>query len=270
MKRNRCFVSFFCLFFFTTPATSFAHHSGDHEVVLHTNDKWDECAMVIDPSLTQAQWRTFTRDVASIVYFRPTNGAMPLGKGKFDIAMESSLTSPLKDYNDSWNNTFSHPYDTHWLVGDDHRLEVPVVTARYGIDDKLEAGIIYTNNFEANYGWSGVDVKYAFFHDPGRAVYGATRLSTVMLTGVADLDYYQVAVDLLVAKRLGMFTPYAGIAGLYSIAKEVTSKVDLADESYLSAEAIIGSQMHWKHLSIAAEIDFARINMYGLKVGATF
>ena len=33
---------------------------------LHTNHEWDECSIVIDPSLTQAAWHQFVREVGLV------------------------------------------------------------------------------------------------------------------------------------------------------------------------------------------------------------
>jgi len=247
-----------------------AHHTGDHAVVLHTNTQWDDCAIVLDSSLTLSEWKTFSRDLASIIYFKPTTGAKPLGKGRFDVGLEQVTTAPLKDYEGSWNNTFSHPSADHWLTGDNHRLVFPVITGRYGVTEKVDVGILFTDNWNSNYGWVGVDVKSAFYQDRSRGLYLAGRLSTAVLTGVQDMDYYQGAADLLVSKEWGLFTPYAGLAGTYSVSKETTDKVDLSQQRTAAAEAVLGTQFHWRHLSMSAEADIARINMYTLKVGATF
>lgn len=118
-------------------------------MVLHTNNKWDDCAIVLDPSLTLDEWKTFSRDLASIIYFKPTTGAKPLGRGRFDVRVELSVTEPLKDYNGSWNNTFSHPTADHWLTGDNHRLALPVFTARYGVTEKVDVGAVFTKNWDA-------------------------------------------------------------------------------------------------------------------------
>jgi len=88
MKSLPGFKLFSLFFLFSIATNSVAHHVDEHAVELHTNDKWDECAMSIDPSLTQNQWQTFSKDLAPIIYFKPTNGAKPLGKGKFDIGLE--------------------------------------------------------------------------------------------------------------------------------------------------------------------------------------
>jgi hypothetical protein len=39
--------------------------------VLHVNHRWEECAFVIDPSLTQDAWHQFVGEVGLVTYFRP-------------------------------------------------------------------------------------------------------------------------------------------------------------------------------------------------------
>ncbi|MDH4228160.1 MAG: hypothetical protein OEW11_00250 [Nitrospirota bacterium] len=267
MKRLFGFPILSLLFGLMWAGNGEAHHVGDHAVVLHTNTQWDDCAIVLDPSLTLNEWKTFSRDLASIIYFKPTTGAKPLGKGRFDVGLEQATTAPLKDYNGSWNNTFSHPSADHWLTGDNHRLSIPVITGRYGVTEKLDMGLLFTDNWNTNYGWVGFDVKYVFHQDRSRGLYYAARWSTVVLTGVQDMDYYQGATDLLISRDVGRFTPYAGVTGTYSVAKEETDKVDLIQQRSTATEGILGTQFHWRHLSMSAEVDFARINMYTLKIG---
>ena len=45
--------------------------------VLHVNNRWDNCAMVIDPTLTQEAWHQFVKEVGLVAYFRPLAGARP-------------------------------------------------------------------------------------------------------------------------------------------------------------------------------------------------
>ena len=267
MKRPLGFPILSLLFVLMWAGNGEAHHVGNHAVVLHTNTVWDDCAIVLDPSLTPGEWRTFSRDLASIIYFKPTTGAKPLGKGRFDVGVEQVATAPLNDYHGSWNNTFSHPSADHWLTDDSHRLYFPVITGRYGVAENLDVGLLFTRNWNANYGWVGFDVKYVFHQDRSRGLFYAARWSTVALTGVQDMDYYQGAADFLVSKDWGWFTPYAGVAGTYSVAREETAKVDLNQQRTAAIEAILGTQFHWRHLSMSAEADIARINMYTLKVG---
>jgi hypothetical protein len=79
-----------------------------------------------------------------------------------------------------------------------------------------------------------------------------------------------VSGDVIGSRDLGMFTPYVGLTAAYYSASETTSKVDLDGANGLAFQALVGTQFQWKALSIAAEYDVARLNMFSLKVGTAF
>ena len=241
----------------------------DVDEPVHTNDRWEECAMDISPNLTSGQWKQFNKNFSSILYFKPMSGAKPLGKGKIDLSIEISRTK-IDEHDGAWTNTFSHPEGDHYLADDSHMLKLPVLTARMGITNELDAGLTYTKAPGSNYSWAGLDAKYVFHQEKQRGISVATRLSTVVLMGVEDFDYYLAGVDLLASKEIGMFTPYAGVTGIVSSANETTDEVNLERNTLASVEAIIGSQFQWKYLSLAAEADIARANTYSVKIGAIF
>jgi hypothetical protein len=112
--------------------------------------------------------------------------------------------------------------------------------------------------------------KYAFPHVPEHQVFVAARASAVKLIRAEDLDYHQIAFDLLATKDCTWAAPYVGIAALYSVASEHTSKVDLHNEYVAAAEVIVGSTFHWKRLRVAFEYDMSKIKMYTLKLGGSF
>ena len=247
-----------------------AHHEGDHHVVLNTNDQWVSCAMVVDSTLTQNEFRAFTKDASSIISLTPKNSAQTLGKNRFDISLAVLTTAPIKDYDGSWNNTFSHPDDTHWLVGDSHRLALPVLNMHMGMTNDLDAGITFTKDPAANYGFYGFNLKYAMLKEKEKGVTVSTRAAYIGLLGVDDMNINQGEIDLLVSKQFGALKPYAGVSGLITSASETTDKVDLNRENVITAQATMGTQMDWKYLTIAAEANIANVNTYLVKVGTTF
>ena len=247
-----------------------AHHTGDHSVTLHLTNSYDECAMFLDPSLTQSAFREFVREVGPIIYFKPISSARPLGKFNFDLGLEYQKTSPLEDYKSKWNDTFAHPDSDHYLVPDNHRLSLPLFHARMGVTDKMDMEMQFTKNFASNYGWVGGGLKYGFYYDAGSGLAGAARTNYSSMLGVSDLNYHHVGADLLVSKDLWLFRPYAGVAFSLGYMIETTSKVNLKNETVTGFEGILGTEFVWKYLSIALEADFAVINMYTFKVGGNF
>src|SRR6185369_12332433 len=116
-------------------------------------------------------------------------------------------------------------------------LELPFVSARMGVNDRIDVGLGYAQNYGANYGWLSADVKYAFMNTEEYAV--AARLSFTSLLGVEDFNINQAAVDLLVSKKYNLFAPYAGVAAIFTTANETTSKVNLTRANYASLEPIV-------------------------------
>lgn len=245
-----------------------AHHTGEHAVTLNTNRTWtEECAMVVSPALTQADFAYFTKDISSMLYFRPMGGAQPLGAYQFDIGLELARTAQFKDYHPAWNNTFSHPDAEHWLT-EDHYLKLPFLSAHMGVTDAVDVGLGATKNFGANYGWVSADVKYAFVQKEEYNL--AVRGALSSLFGVRDYSIQQGSVDLLASRTIRWFTPYVGATAILTTASETTAKVDLERVNHVSVEGLVGLQATWKHVNVAAEADIARVNMYAFKIGTMF
>lgn len=252
------------------PRQAEAHHTGDHAVTLHVNNTWTQCALVLDPSLTQSEFHDFVNELAPILYFRPMAGAKPLGKFNFEVSFELWKTGPIEDYKGKWNNTFSHPHADHYLTSDDHTIGFPVPRVRMGITDKLDGEMYYSSSSGANYSFFGLAMKYEVLNNPETGWAFAVRPSYSTLLGVADMSYDSLAVDALTSKDIGLFRPYAGATLLYGKAAETTSKVDLNNEIAKEMVWMVGSEFNWKHLSLALEADFGILNMYSLKLGVTF
>lgn len=252
-----------------TARPSFAHHNEDHTVTLHTNDEWEECAIVLDPSLTQGDFHDFIGEISEYMYLRPLAGAKPLGKFNFDLTLEMR-SAEIEDWEPKWNNTFSHPDHDHTLAGDDHRLSIPGLRGRMGITDKMDAELFLSVNTDSNYGFTGLAIKYAFIDDPDLKWAASVRGSYTTLLGVDDMDMNQIAADFVVSRDIWYFRPYVGGALALSYGVETTDKVDLSDETPLSPMALIGTQFVWKYLSAGIEQSFGRLSITSVKIGATF
>lgn len=254
---------------FFTVKTSFAHHTGDHSVVLHTNNRWEECAIDLDPSLTQGEFHDFIGEVSELMYFRPLAGAKPLGKFNFEITLEQR-SAKIEDWEPKWNNTFSHPHHDHTLVGDDHILSIPGLRGRMGITDKTDLELFLMVNPNSNYGFAGAAVKYAIIDDPGSKWGASVRGSYMKLLGVEDMDLNQIAADFVVSRDIWLFRPYAGGGLALSYGVETTDKVDLSSETALSPMALIGTQFIWKYFTAGIEQSFGRLSITSFKIGAIF
>ena len=231
---------------------------------LHTNDRWRECALVLDPHLTQGAWRQFAGELGVVTYFRPMASAAPLGRKHFEVGL-LDWGSRIDDEDAAWNDTFSHPDATHHLVKGT-TLHIPGLMARVGVTDRLDVGTYLTKAIGANYGFVGGQLQYALLHDTARHVAAAGRLSVVRLYGPEDVRASTYGVDLVVSREFARFAPYVGVSGYMARARETTPKVDLDDVSVFGAQATVGVSARLSVMRLGAEFSVARVPTTSVKL----
>ena len=232
--------------------------------VLHVNDEWDNCAIVIDPSLSQESWHQFVSEVGLVTYFRPLASARPLGTKNFEFAVLGSGTR-IDDADDAWNDTFSHPDPDHWLFEGDALL-IPGLMLRAGVTDKMDIGAYYTQNFSANYGIFGGQLQYNLMDDSEKNLAAAGRVNFSRLFGPEDLSVSVYGLEFVVSKDLSRFSPYAGVSGYVSHGQETTSKVNLENETVFGLQGMVGIAASISRMRIAAEFNLAKVPGYSFKV----
>ncbi|NUO81356.1 hypothetical protein HUU05_14860 [candidate division KSB1 bacterium] len=237
-----------------------------HAQELHVNHDLKSCSIELDPSLTQGQFHKFTREAAQVFTFKLMSPAEPLGAKKFQVGIDYSITK-INDADPAWNNTFSHPHETHYL-GD--QLAFPKLFARMGMSDRIDVGFYFTKNPEANYGFMGGEMKYALFMQPEKPWAMAVRTTYVTLLGVEDLNFHLLGADLSASKKIGRLTPYCGIGANLARAIETTSKVNLHNETVLTPRGIIGGQLSLSFFTVTAEMDVAAVSTLSLRTGFRF
>lgn len=232
--------------------------------VLHVNDRWEECAMVIDPTLTQTSWHQFVEEAGLVSYFRPMVSARPLGRRSFELAVLDWGTR-IDAADDAWNDTFSHPDATHWLFDGDALL-IPGLMLRAGVSDRVDVGAYFTKSVGANYGFLGGQVQYGLLDDLERNLAVATRLSYVRLFGPEDLRFGSYGLDVFASTQWSRLSPYAGVSGYVARGRETTSKVELDDETVFGVRGTAGVAVRVSMLSLGAEVNVARVPGYSFKV----
>jgi hypothetical protein len=139
-----------------------------------------------------------------------------------------------------------------------------------GVSDRIDVGFYFTKNPEANYGFLGGEMKYAFFQEPAKPAAAAVRASYATLLGVDDMDFHVFGVDVSTSKNLGMLTPYLGIGVNLARGIETTSKVNLDNETVLTPRGIIGARFSISIISLTAEMDIAALSTFSLRAGFQF
>ncbi len=246
---------------------SIAHaQSGGSDVYWHIDPTVKSCSMVIDPSLTQAQWHEFTKQVGAISSFKSMASAKTLGTLNFHVAVDYAST-PVDQHNPAWINTFTHP-DEECPLGD--AVSYPTIRASVGVSDNMDVGGYWTVAPGANYGMVGAEIKYAFFQESERFPAAAVRASATILTGVPDFNLNIYSVDLLAGKDIAMVTPYIGIRTSLVIGTVTTSKVNLQKETIAIAQGYVGVAYSIWMLNLAAEYNVSSLNTFAFAVGLNF
>ncbi len=263
------------LFLTGIATTTYAQHTHDGEhpnVTLHVNPSLGQCDFDLAPNLTQGEWARLVREAGNIIYLDPLAAPTPLGKGNWQLQLEQT-SAAVDQESGAWNNSFYHPDSTHYLT-ESGRIVIPALRFRMGITNNWDAGIYYTSAkpFGANYGFVGIDSRYAFLNDTLKGWSGAVRGSFVTDANIRDFNLFSTGVDVLAGKKLfRYFTPYAGAAVNWNHGAEKTGDVALTNENSFGFRGIAGVDVRWKFVSVGYEMQFGdgRANR-AFKLGVSF
>ena len=251
------------------------HHSGDEQNPnLHINPRWRECSFQLDPGLTQAEWREFTKEAGMVIYFRPLTDAKPMGAGHFEISVLQWNTG-IDEGKDAWNDTFVHPDSTHWLVGGPS-LPIPGLTARVGVTDKLDVGVYWTKSIGANYGFYGAQAQYNLHRNDVRKWSTSVRGSFVSIYGPEDVNFTAYGADVITSKDLVLhkkwmtLSPYIIVSTNLTTSHEKSALVDLKNEQRAGLQGAVGVVAKVAKARIAFEYNLANVNTMSMKIGVAF
>lgn len=255
-------VKFVCIavaFAAVAVTTSNAQATGS-DVYWRIDPSVKSCSMIIDPSLTQVQWKTFVKQVGAITSFKSLASAEPLGAMKFSVGLDRS-SSPVNQHDPAWINTFVHP-DADCPLGD--AISLPALRARMGVSDNMDIGAYWTAAPNANYGIVGGEIKYRVSQESEQFPSIAVRGSVIILTGVSDFDFNLYSLEGMASKNIAMFAPYVGVRGNLAIGTETTPKVNLDKESVLIPQAYAGLSYSVWMINLAAEYNVADVNTFAM------
>lgn len=248
------------------------HDDGHPNVILNINPELGMCDFDIAPNLTQSEWARATREIGNILYIDPLASPAPLGRGNWTLHLEQT-SAAVDQESGAWNNTFHHPDSAHYLTGSG-RISVPALRFRMGINERWDAGIYYTSAkpFGANYGFIGMESRYAFLRDTLKGWSAAARGSFIIDANIKDFNVFSTGLDVTAGKQFfHLFTPYAGAAVNWNHGREVTDDVNLAAENSLGFRGLAGIDFRWKFVNLGYEVQFGdgRANR-AFKLGVSF
>jgi opacity protein-like surface antigen len=232
-----------------------APSSAQSHPTLHVDATLDDCSVRFAPELTQGAFSRFVREFGSVSAFKQAASPGTLGKGRVSFGVEM-MRFQVDEWADAWNDTFYHPNDHHPL-GADKRF--PKLKVRVGVTDALDVGAFYTLNPQANYGWIGLDGKYALLAErDDRPTSVAVRGAYTKTLYVSDMDMHALTADVSVGRRLWRnVRPYVGLGADGVLARETSPAVDLRDETSVAPHVFGGVDVIvWKRMNVGAEFTF--------------
>jgi len=249
-----------------TPAAALAHPIDDP--TLHVDPSVKDCSVRFASNLTQPAFHRFVREFGSVSAFKQGASPTPLAAG--DVVLSAEWMSfSVEEHAAAWNDTFTHPTAHHPLGAE---KSFPKLHLRGGLTDRLEVGAFYSANPEANYGWAGIDVRYAALDQrEGDSVSLALRGAYTKTLYVSDMDMHTVTADVSVGRTFwGRVTPYVGLGVDGVLALETSPAVQLEDEAITVPHGIAGVEVRYWRLTAGAEVQVGALTNWQAQLGFVF
>jgi hypothetical protein len=213
-------------------------------------------------SMTNSDFKDFTKELGTAIQFNPMGPAEPLGITGFDISLELSAVDIGND-KDYWKNMSDDNDPASYLIFT--RLH-----AQKGLPYNIDIGAMYEAAADSNIQAFGLELKWAILDGSAATPAVAVRTSYSQLTGVDDLSLNTIGADVLISKGILMFTPYAGLSVASVNSSEDSDKVDLDNVHTAIYNGLIGVQASLTILSFKAEVSIGEIPKYNFSVGLKF
>lgn len=239
------------------------------DVVLHVDPSLHECEVHFSPQLTQSAFGRFVREFGSVSAFK--QGAPPdvLGRWGVTIGVEQ-IFFRVDETSPAWNDTFTHPAADHWLGAD---KAFPKLRLRLGVSDDVEVGAYFTKARAANYGWLGLEAKWALLRQrDDLPVTLAVRGAYTKTLFVGDMDMHAVTADVSVGRTFwGFLTPYVAVGSDAVLARETSSAVSLRTETQSASHLTAGFELRYWHLALGAEAQLSTaVNSFQWQLSGVF
>jgi hypothetical protein len=195
-------------------------------------------------SLSQSQFKAFSKDMGAVVGYKAIAPAEPLGITGFDIGVEVSTTT--------LDNASA--FDAACSGCGDKELTVPKVHLHKGLPASIDVGLVFARVPSSNIKLTGAELRYAFLDGSAATPALALRATYSRLDGVDQLSMDTRGVELTISKGLAMFTPYAGI-GQNWVNSSPASNTGLKDENFTQQKYYVGLNVNLGLTNLAVEGD---------------
>lgn len=252
------------------PTAALAHGADGHaaDPNLHVDPSLRDCSVRFAPELTQAAFARFVREFGSVSAFKMMSPPTTVGRKRVALEIQQ-LNFTVEEKSDAWNDTFYHPDAYHELGAD---KSFPMLRLRVGVSDNVDLGAFYSENPNANYGWLGLEIKYAMLRQSEKTpVTLALRGAYTKTLYVHDMDMHAVTVDVAAGRTFrDLLTPYLGLGADAVLARETSNAVALQTETQVVPHAVGGLEVRFWHVALGAEAQVAALTTFQMQVTALF
>jgi hypothetical protein len=210
---------------------------------------------------TQAEFKSFSEDMSSVVSYKPITPAEPLGILGFDLGLEATET---KLQNPSlWTTATNGTFTSSSVV-------LPKLHMFVGLPFNIDVGAVYSEVPSSNIKMYGGELRYAILPGGTATPAVAIRGSMTKMTGVDQLSFETKGLDVSISKGFAMFTPYAGVGEVWSDSTP-NGIPTLTKESFSQNKIFVGGNVKFLFMNAALEYDKTGSDQsYSIKLGARF
>jgi hypothetical protein len=198
--------------------------------------------------LTQPEFRSLSEDLGAALSYKPLIPAEAMGITGFDIGV--GITATKLKHTELLEKAAGATNMSGYVA-------VPTIRAHKGLPASIDIGAIYGQVPDSNIKLYGAEVRWAPL--PGSTVTPALgiRGSFTRLTGVDQLKFQTIGLDVAVSKGFANITPYGGVGQVWikstpNLPAPFTQT--LIEEKFTQTKVFVGVNINLG-LNIAIEVD---------------
>lgn len=220
--------------------------------------------------LAQGEFKDLSKEAGAAIAYRNMAPAAPLGITGFDAGVEVSAID-IKSNSAYWDSAFKGNAPSF--------LYIPKIRVRKGLPFGIDVGAMYSYVPDSNIKIYGAELSKAILEGSVATPALGVRATYTKLAGVNDLSLQTVGVDASISKGFLIFTPYAGVGGIWIDSK---AKGNLANPS-IPNFTLLKEEKIWQPrgfagvkisplplIGITAEAEYSTRPIYSLKAAVNF
>lgn len=217
----------------------------------------------IDPvkRLFQSEFEDMSKELGFAISYIPLVPAAPLGILGFNIGIEGTFLD-IDQVSPYWRKVTTDTLPDYFPI--------PKLHIQKGLPYKIDVGAIYSQVSGTNISLIGGEVKWALLEGSPVTPAFSLRGSYTKMNGVDTLDLETMGFDACVSKGFALLTPYAGIGQLWITAEEKAG-IGLSKAKEELTKVYAGIKFDpFPMVSLTAEVDYAEIMAYSLRLSLNF